>query len=295
MSDSNSKLWDMPDITEHKEPEDQRKNALNMPLRWAYEPPEADDVEHEEEVIAPLTAAALEAIHEAARLEGFEEGKREGIAAGHQEGFDAGYADGEKLGREAAEKAALAATEELNKSLSDHWQSLFEGLRHPLKQVDQALENQLVHLSMALARAVCWQEVTQNDEVVRAAFKRGIQELGMSAQRVEIFLHPEDLALIEGRWDEKTRADKGWYFYQDETVGRGGCRIETPLVSIDATLEARMNDVFSQLLHDMKEVPPDFKPVISAASEPEPETKPHDSPSDINTNDEAQDDLNPAD
>lgn len=298
MSDSNSKLWDMPDITEHKEPEDQRKNALNMPLRWAYEPPEADEDEPEEETVAPLTAAALEAIREAARLEGYEEGKQEGIAAGHQEGFDAGFADGEKLGREAAEKAALAATEELNKSLSAHWQSLFEGLRHPLKQVDQALENQLVHLSMALARAICWQEVTQNDEIVRAAFKRGIQELSMSAQRVEIFIHPEDLALIESRWDEKTRADKGWFFYQDESVGRGGCRIETPLVSIDATLEARMNDVFSQLLHGVKEVPPDLKPTISSTAEPVAQTQEqelHNPPSGINNNDEEQHDPNPAD
>lgn len=259
MSDSNSKLWDVPDITEQPMPEDERKNALNMPLRWAYEPPEPEE---EIEEIAPLTAEALEAIREAARLEGYEEGKLEGIAAGHTEGFEAGYADGEKLGHAAGEKTALEATEQLNESLSAHWQALFEGLRHPLKQVDQAVENQLVHLSMALARAICWQEVTQNDEIVREAFRRGIQELSMTSQRVEIYIHPEDFALIEGRWDEKTRADKGWFFYQDETIGRGGCRIQTPLVAIDATLEARMNDVFNQLLHGVKEVPADLKAIV---------------------------------
>ncbi|MCO4322091.1 flagellar assembly protein FliH [Aliidiomarina quisquiliarum] len=275
MSNSNSKLWDVPDITEKPRPEDERKNALNMPLRWAYEPPEAEE---EIEEVAPLTAEALEAIREAARLEGYEEGKLEGIAAGHTEGFEAGYADGEKLGYAAGEKTALEATEQLNESLSAHWQALFEGLRHPLKQVDQAVENQLVHLSMALARAICWQEVTQNNEVVREAFRRGIQELSMTSQRVEIYIHPEDFALIDGRWDEKTRADKGWFFYQDETISRGGCRIQTPLVAVDATLEARMNDVFTQLLHGVKDVPADLKaaaPPIrnNDPTTPEPKTE----------------------
>ncbi len=275
MTESNSKLWDIPDLTEQNAPEDGRKNALNMPLRWTYEPPEEDGDElGQEEEIKPLTAAALDAIREAAHLEGFEEGKLEGVAAGHQEGFEAGYADGEKLGREAAEKAALEATQQLNESLSNHWQALYEGLRHPMKQVDQAVENQLVHLSMSLAKAVCWQEVTQNDDIVREAFKRGIQELSMTSQRVEIYLHPEDIALIDSRWDEKTRADKGWFLYHDNTISRGGCRIQTPLVAIDATLEARMDEVFLHLVQGLKEVPADkLQTIIESEPKPEPESE----------------------
>src|SRR5690554_4714116 len=292
MSDSNSKLWDIPDLTEVPTPEDGRKNALNMPLRWAYEPPETDDSEFDaEEEIGPLTAEALEAIHEAARLEGYEEGKQEGVAAGHQEGFQAGYADGEKLGREEGEAKAQEATQQLNESLSNHWQALFEGLRQPMKQVDQAVENQLVHLSMTLARAICWQEITQNDDIVREAFKRGIQELSMTAQRVEIYTHPEDFALIDARWDEKTRADKGWFLYQEESIGRGGCRIQTPLVAIDATLETRMKDVFAQLLHGVKDVPADQ---VQATIELETQSQPAEdaeTPPAIDNNDEAQHDT----
>lgn len=267
MSEHLSKPWEIPDLTET--PVDERRNALNMPLRWAYEPPEQDVAEEALDAqIGPLTAEALEAIREAARLEGYEEGKLEGIKAGHQEGFEAGYADGEALGKKAGEQQALADYEVQSKTLAQQWENLLAGLRHPLKQVDQAVENQLVYLSMALARAICWQEVQQNTGVVREAFKRGVQELGMSSQRVEIYIHPDDFLVIDQHWDEKTRADKGWFLYQDKSVGRGGCRIQTPLAAIDTTLESRMQEVFAQVQKGIKEIPADKPAVPETTAEP---------------------------
>ncbi|RUO39044.1 flagellar assembly protein FliH [Aliidiomarina taiwanensis] len=268
MSERHSKLWELPDIGDEAAPEPDRKNALNMPLKWAYEPPEEQDDTLVEEKVSPLTAEAVEAIREAARQEGFAEGKQEGFQAGHKEGFEAGFAEGEKAGFAAGETAAKEAAEELQTALSEHWESLFEGLRQPLSQVDQAVENQLVHLSKALARAICWNEVQTNDDIIREAFQRGIQQLGMSTQRVEVYAHPEDFALLDARWDERTRHEKGWFLYQDESVTRGGCRIQTPLVNIDVSLEARMEEVFAQLLKGVKEIPnekPQTTPPTSAS------------------------------
>lgn len=273
MSERHSKLWELPDIDDEITPEPERKNALNMPLKWSYEPPEEQAEPVAEEQVSPLTAEAVEAIREAARLEGFTEGQQEGFVVGQKEGYEAGFSEGEKAGVVSGEKTAKNATEELNTALSEHWESLFESLRQPLKQVDQAVENQLVHLSKALARAICWQEVQTNDEIIREAFQRGIQQLGMSAQRVEVYTHPEDFALLDARWDERTRADKGWFLYQDESITRGGCRIQTPLVDIDVSLESRMEEVFSQLLLGVKEIPKDQSPPapLPASSQSESE------------------------
>ncbi|MCC5854629.1 MAG: flagellar assembly protein FliH [Idiomarina sp.] len=269
MSDESLKSWDLPDITEDGTPEESRRNALNKPLRWRYEPPESDredGSDDDEHAPMGMTAEALEAIREAARLEGFEEGRKEGLETGHKEGFDAGYADGEKAGREAGEKAASETAAALQQQLSERWEVIIEALRQPTKLVDEALEKQLIHMVMELARAVCWQEVTQNPEIVREALKRGIQDLGMSSQRVEIHVNPEDFMLIDSRWDEKTRTDKGWFVYSDEAVSRGGCRIQTPLAEIDTSLEARMAEVFENLLNGLGSATPVKKSVAEPSA-----------------------------
>lgn len=266
MTDDASKAWELPDITDAAPVQEQRRNALNMPLRWKYEPPEADtSAESEEHDSAqPLTAEALDAIREAARLEGLEEGRAEGLQRGQEEGFEAGFKEGMASGLEAGEKKAQAAAEEKKRELSTQWEAMIEGLRHPLLQVEQAVENQLVHMAKALATAICWQEARVNDEIVREALKRSLNDLGMTSQKVEIYVHPEDFARVDERWDEKVRADKGWFLYADESVSQGGCRIQTPIVDIDATMETRMQEVFESLLQGIKKVPDDAPSQASA-------------------------------
>ncbi|WP_113908316.1 flagellar assembly protein FliH [Aliidiomarina celeris] len=273
MADESSKAWELPDITDTDSGQEQRRNALNMPLRWKYEPPEAEQgSDSESDVTTPLTAEALEQIREAARLEGYEDGRAEGLKVGQEEGFEAGYKEGLQSGTEAGEAQAKQRAEAQQKALAEQWQTRIEGLRHPLAQVDQAVENQLVHMTKALAKAICWQEVKQNDEIVREALKRSLNDLGMTSQKVEIYVHPDDFNAIDTRWDEKVRADKGWFLYSDDSMSRGGCRIQTPIVDIDATMETRMQEVFDSLLQGVKAVPTDALVKPDSAETAEQET-----------------------
>ncbi|RTE85459.1 MULTISPECIES: flagellar assembly protein FliH [Gammaproteobacteria] len=250
MSDESAKAWDLPDITEDKSESEERSNALNMRMPWKYEPPEADEDSDlaESDEFQGVSAEALEELREAARQEGFAEGKKEGLEAGHKEGFEAGYADGEARGKEAGEEQAQAQLEKIQSDLTEQWEQRIESLRQPLEQVDEALETQLLHLTKALAAAVCWNEVKQNETIILEAMRRGLNELGMTSQRVEIYVHENDMHVIDATWDEKTRNEKNWFVYTDNSISQGGCKIQTPLVEIDATMETRMQEVFASLL-----------------------------------------------
>lgn len=250
MTEESAKAWDLPDITENQSDAEERGNALNMRMPWKYEPPEADQKSEDAEPSAMqgISAEALEELREAARQEGFAEGKKEGLEVGHKEGFEAGYADGEVRGKEAGEKEAQEQLEKIQSDLTDQWQQRIESLQSPLEQVDDALENQLLHLTKALAEAVCWTEVQQNESVIIETMRKGLAELGMTSQRVEIHVHENDFQVIEATWDEKTRQEKNWFVYTDNAIAQGGCKIQTPLVDIDATMETRMKEVFDNLL-----------------------------------------------
>ncbi|CUS48402.1 MAG: flagellar assembly protein FliH [Idiomarinaceae bacterium HL-53] len=253
MTDDSLKAWPLPDITEARDEVEEHRNALNMRVPWQYEPPEADaDDELELEPRQGISAEALEELREAARQEGFAEGRQEGIEAGHKEGFEAGFAAGEEQGRKEGEEAAQAQLEKLQNDLSSQWETMLESLRNPVQEVEQALETQLLHLTKALAKAVCWSEVKQNEEVIRETMKRSLAELGMTSKRVEIYVNENDMHVIDSMWDEKTRQEKGWFVYPDPNISQGGCKIQTPLVDIDATLETRMQEVFDGLLRGQK-------------------------------------------
>ncbi|WP_412840664.1 FliH/SctL family protein, partial [Aeromonas dhakensis] len=79
---------------------------------------------------------------EAGYAKGLEEGKLEGLQQGHAAGLEQGKEEGLALGRELVEQQM------------SHWQGLIDRLANPLKELDSAVEQQLIALVMQLARAL---------------------------------------------------------------------------------------------------------------------------------------------
>lgn len=277
-----SQIWDIPDFSEALSPSTARKNALNMPLQ-AEPVPQVE--EEAEENVKPLTAEELEQIREAARLEGFQEGYQEGLLQGQQKGHEQGYEEGKERGTQEAQQDNIEVLQQLETSLSEHWSQRFEALRHPFKQVERAVENQLISLAMALSRAICWQEVTQNQSIIIEAAKRALDEVGQRAQQLELYVHPDELESLERIWGVDVRAEKGWIFLPDASLSLGGCRIKTSLTEVNATLEQRIEEVFAQLQKQSKPLIADLPqtqeeiPKEALKEEPDSEEKQHpDSP-----------------
>jgi flagellar assembly protein FliH len=178
---------------------------------------------------APLTPAIpmptveeIEAIREAARQEGYAEGHAAGIAAGH----DAGYQDGLDMGH--AEAAA-----ELT-----HLQNLATEFGHAVTAADEAISNDVLELALHLARNMVRTSFEVRPELILPVVREAIDYLPTLQQPALLVLHPEDALIVKssiGHELDKT----GWRVIEDDSLARGGCRVDTASNQIDAQIASR--------------------------------------------------------
>ncbi|EKE80511.1 flagellar assembly protein FliH [Idiomarina xiamenensis] len=243
--DMSTAKWSYPDIT----PDDKRgseTNALNKPKRWQYEPPEADLPQATDEP-QPLTAEQLEAIRQAARDEGYQEGLQQGREAGHSEGYEAGFAEAKQAGHEQGYAAGEAAAAQAITEQHARWQALIDAVTAPLEQIDQSVEQALIELVQALTEAICLHQVNVSQDTILNALRQGIEALPVTDQKVVIHLHPDDVERIKQVWNDDELQQRGWLLAKDQQIELGGCEITTERSRVDYTLSSRMQTVFAQL------------------------------------------------
>ncbi|MGM0594822.1 MAG: flagellar assembly protein FliH [Pseudomonadota bacterium] len=176
--------------------------------------------EEVEEEVKPLTAEQIEAIQNQAYKEGFAQGRSEGLEAGQKE-IDA---QAKRLGQ------------------------IMQSLAKPLEAVDEQVEQELVALSMAVARQLIRREIEQDPEQVIAVVREAMGELPSAARNVRIHLHPDDAALVREAFSTEQADTAPWQVVEDVTQTRGGCRIESDTSRIDATVEKRLNAIIVELM-----------------------------------------------
>lgn len=178
------------------------------------------------------TAAELEAIRRAAHEAGFREGYAEGLEAGrkagHEEGHAAGYAEGRAAAlAEAKRLAALAGRVESG-----------------LQALEEAVANELLALSVELARAVIRSEIAARPETLRAVILEALERLPQ--QHATIHLHPEDAALMRNLLGEALQ-HAGQRIIEDVRLSRGDCLIDAGHAQIDARLATRWRRTLEQI------------------------------------------------
>jgi flagellar assembly protein FliH len=173
-------------------------------------------------VIPMPTVEEIEAIREAARQEGYAEGHAAGIAAGR----DAGYQDGLDMGH--AEAAA-----ELT-----HLQNLATEFGHAVTAADEAISNDVLELALHLARNMVRTSFEVRPELILPVVREAIDYLPTLQQPALLVLHPEDALIVKssiGHELDKT----GWRVVEDDSLARGGCRVDTASNQIDAQIASR--------------------------------------------------------
>lgn len=149
-----------------------------------------------------------------------------------EEGYRNGYAEG--MQKAAQENQRLTA---LIDSLS--------------KQVDDQIAQELLELSLDVARQMLHQALKVDPELLLGVVREAIGTLPHFNQGAHLVLHPADAALVRERMGEQL-THSGWKIFEDDRVERGGARIETANSQIDASLETRWNRVVAALGQDTK-------------------------------------------
>jgi flagellar assembly protein FliH len=182
----------------------------------AYEPPPPV------QTIPMPTAEELEAIRAAAR----EEGYAEGLEAGQAEGHAAGYEEGLALGR-------AEAADEL-----EHLRELATTFGDAVTQADEAISNDVLELALHLARGMVRTAFDVKPDLILPVVREAIDYLPNLQQPALLMLHPEDALIVKsGIGHELDKS--GWRIVEDETIARGGCKVDTASNQIDAQIGAR--------------------------------------------------------
>jgi flagellar assembly protein FliH len=214
------------------------------------------------------TVAEIEQMHDEARrsghAEGFAEGRDKGYAEGQQVGYDSGYAAGLDEGREKGREEGRAEGQAEGKAAADdeaqRLRELFNQFNEAMAHLDSEIAEEMLSLSTELARKVLQHTLAMEPDVIISTIRAALQYLPQ--RRTQISLHPDDVALARAHLDEVLEQG-GHLLIEDDSVSRGGCRVEAVGAQLDATMETRWRKVLDSL----------GRPHAPWASESDPATK----------------------
>lgn len=155
-----------------------------------------------------------------------------------QESYQQGLQDGKSL----AERG-LANVFRGMRTAADDLQQLREKVLHES-------EDNLLALALMIARRVILREVSQDHAIVVQVVKEAVRDLN-SADELTIRLHPDDHALLTTSLDQALRSELAGISFglkPDTAVMAGFCQVDTALGTVDADLDAQLEEVYRKLL-----------------------------------------------
>ena len=107
-----------------------------------------------------------------------------------------------------------------------------------LDALQQAMAEALAATAVSLARQIVRSELAERPAAVAIVAGEALETLLLSARHITLRVHPEDCALVaQGAAD--AIAARGARLIADPGLTRGGCRIESDIGVVDASVETR--------------------------------------------------------
>ncbi len=176
---------------------------------------------------SPPTAKQMLSMQKEAYEEAFKQGKEDGLKQGFEEGKT------EAMSKFKAQSAIL--------------QNLLSQLASPLQNLDDDIENNIVELSLSIARNLVRREMKSEPGEIVAVVRESLSALPVSAPNPRIYLHPEDADVVKSALSISDDEDS-WRIMEDLAMTRGDCRVETESSLIDASVDARLAAISAKIL-----------------------------------------------
>ncbi|MDW8320761.1 MAG: type III secretion system stator protein SctL [Armatimonadota bacterium] len=202
------------------------------PLRVIQTPAEPPEEQPEPAGPSPqeLLAEAKRVLAEAHRQA--DQMRQDAVRKGYEEGLQLGREEGLRLYQQAID------------TLRGEVQKLVDAILAERQRLWLEMEPQIVELVLEIARKVLREEIQARREVTLSVIKHALRRVA-DTEHVRIRVHPDDLQIArEYREDLLAVCDgvKQIEIVDDQRVG-GGCIIETPSGTIDASLRTQTQSV----------------------------------------------------
>lgn len=162
----------------------------------------------------------------------------------------------EAIKQDAQKKGAELGQEEVKKTLLPSLFAFGEAGQSLIVLEQQMISRytpQMVRLALEIAEKIIGKKVEEDPEIVASILERAKTEVS-EARLIRIRLHPQDYRLLQELRPELVRAgEEGGRRVEvlaSEEIGRGGCRVETEIGVVDATLPTQIEETRRQILDE---------------------------------------------
>lgn len=142
-----------------------------------------------------------------------------------REGFREGYDEG-----------ALAAKGEIT-SLKANLEQAMDILRKPVEKVEVLVEQELLALSLAIARQVLRREITTQPQHIIGLIRDAVKQLPSTIEEITVLLNPTDGQVVRKALHEHQTSHK-WNIVDDPSIEQSDCKIRAGKSFIDAGIDA---------------------------------------------------------
>ena len=170
-----------------------------------------------------------------------------------REAYGKGFAQGERDGLEYGQKTVQVIKSQIERIAGD--------LETLPEKIFSDYRSWFITASLRIARRIVGREVSLSPEIVANTLNMLLDEAEENST-LSVYLHPLDLEFMEKRVD-LIMAPRGKHFSvkPDETVQRGGCRVESDIQLLDASIDRQFEILEKYLQGRAKE--PDRVPEVN--------------------------------
>lgn len=160
----------------------------------------------------------------------------------YADGFSHGHDAGSQETRDALEATVHRSAEETAVRMGQ----LLHGMTDQLIASEQKIARQVLELACDIARQVIRQELQANTGHLRAVIGESLELIVEDGLPATVRMHPDDLSLMKGALLE-TLGENAPDFVADPSISPGGCLIQSPSTTVDATIEKRWSRAIGNL------------------------------------------------
>lgn len=205
------------------QPENLLNDTPDSPL------PSLDSAQSDEQLKAELARL---------RQQAEKQGYAQGVSRGQEEGRQQGYEAGQREGREAGLAQGIAQAGQEQQALLRETQAWITQFQMTLENLDSLIPGRLVQLALAAVQQLYGSVSMVDNTALVKQIRTLMKQDTLLHGSIQLHVHPDERAQVAAALGE-TLTSVGWELHSDPQLAPGGCRLVSPDVEFDASLETR--------------------------------------------------------
>ncbi|GAA6143253.1 flagellar assembly protein FliH [Hydrogenophaga sp. 5NK40-0174] len=172
------------------------------------------------------------------------------VREARQQAYAEGHEQGRQLGAKETREALEATIRKTAEQAGVRMAQLLHNVTDQLRRAEDGMAHQMLELACEIARQVLRQELSMDKKAVHLVTIEALSQLIDDGLPASVRMNPVDHALMKGALEENL-SKHPIELIADPSITPGGCMVESPSTSVDATLEKRWKRAIGNIGMDM--------------------------------------------